>query len=97
MGALKGRWQCLRGLRVSIKKKTEHVQACRWVTIAIILHNIVIDVEDEKSVLHFAPLHGPEEEREDRGDRHPALGEATDNEKRRRLVAEIVAFKNMGE
>lgn len=45
MGALKGRFQCLRGLRISVDSKTEHVAACNWVTIAIILHNLVIDVE----------------------------------------------------
>jgi hypothetical protein len=94
MGALKGRWQCLRGLRVSINSKKEHVEACRWVTIAIILHNIVVQVEGEEFGAHFAAAHGAAEEGEDRGDPHPVAGEATDNAKRRRLVAEIVAFKN---
>jgi hypothetical protein len=45
MGALKGRWQSLRGLRVAINSKREHVQACRWITVAIVLHNIVVSQE----------------------------------------------------
>lgn len=28
MGALKGRWQCLRGLQVLINSKNDHVKAC---------------------------------------------------------------------
>ncbi|KAF8802079.1 hypothetical protein BYT27DRAFT_7226486 [Phlegmacium glaucopus] len=49
MGALKGRFQCLRGLRVNIQSKQDHHAACRWITIAIILHNLIIDVEGEHS------------------------------------------------
>ncbi|KAF7367676.1 DDE Tnp4 domain-containing protein [Mycena sanguinolenta] len=94
MGALKGRWQCLRGLRLSINSNREHIAACRWVTIATILHNIVVRVGGEEFGAHFAAAHGETEEREDRGDAHQPLGDATDDTKRRRLVAEIVAFKN---
>lgn len=50
MGALKGRFQCLRGLRVDINNKSDHVAACRWITIAIILHNIIIEVEGGEAV-----------------------------------------------
>lgn len=45
MGALKGRFQCLRGLRVHIKSVETHIEACRWITIAIILHNFFVEVE----------------------------------------------------
>jgi hypothetical protein len=48
MGALKGRWQCLRGLQVSINSKRDHILACRWITVAIILHNIVISQEGNR-------------------------------------------------
>lgn len=66
MGALKGRWQCLRGLRVLINSKNDHVKACRWITIAMILHNIVIDIEGEEMAQHFAAQHDMSEEpRED--------------------------------
>lgn len=65
MGALKGRWQCLRGLRVLINSKNEHVKACRWITIAIILHNIVIDIEGEMWAQHFAGQHDMSEEPRD--------------------------------
>nr|GAT46832.1 predicted protein [Mycena chlorophos] len=50
MGALKGRWQCLRGLRVNIESNADHVEALRWITVCIILHNLVIDVEGESAV-----------------------------------------------
>lgn len=45
MGALKGRWQCLRGLRVLIRNNTEHAKACQWIQVAIVLHNIAIAQE----------------------------------------------------
>jgi hypothetical protein len=53
MGALKGRWQCLRGLRVSINSKRDHIEACRWITVAIILHNLCIDVEGNMHQLYL--------------------------------------------
>ncbi|KAF8800518.1 hypothetical protein BYT27DRAFT_7227445 [Phlegmacium glaucopus] len=37
MGALKGRFQCLRGLHLTINSKREHNMACRWITIAMIM------------------------------------------------------------
>ena len=42
MGALKGRFQCLRGLRVAINSPESHFKAMRWMKVAIILHNLVI-------------------------------------------------------
>lgn len=45
IGELKGRFQCLRGLRVSINSYEDHLHALRWITVAIILHNLVIDVK----------------------------------------------------
>ena len=65
MGALKGRFQCLRGLRVNINSNADHIRACRWITVAIILHNLIIDVEGEVSGAAFYPLHTQEEEQED--------------------------------
>lgn len=47
MGALKGRFQCLRGLRVNINSPQDHIQAGRWMTVCVILHNLVIDVEGD--------------------------------------------------
>jgi hypothetical protein len=58
MGALKGRWQCLRSLCVNIRNNTEHIKACRWITIAIILHNAVIDLEGAESESVFLPTVG---------------------------------------
>ncbi|KIK74406.1 hypothetical protein PAXRUDRAFT_175784, partial [Paxillus rubicundulus Ve08.2h10] len=98
MGALKGRFQCLRGLRVNINSKHQHIAACRWITIAIILHNIVIEVEGEQRGAYFAINHGQAQEEEDRGppDEPLPAAEMGDGEaKRRRLVEELVAFHNM--
>jgi hypothetical protein len=98
MGALKGRFQCLRGLRVDIKSKRDHDLACRWITIAIILHNLIIDVEGPNFAHYFQADHGQGEENDDRGD----ADEPQDNDlvedsedKRRLLVAELVAFRSM--
>jgi DDE superfamily endonuclease len=65
MGALKGRFQCLRGLRLQINSKSDHVAACRWVTITIILHNIIVDLEGNKSAAAFAHVHTQVQEEED--------------------------------
>ncbi|KZT32104.1 hypothetical protein SISSUDRAFT_994391 [Sistotremastrum suecicum HHB10207 ss-3] len=48
MGALKGRFQSLRGLRVHINRKRDHVYACNWIRMCIILHNLIIDNEGEE-------------------------------------------------
>jgi len=69
MGALKGQFQCLQGLRVNINSNSDHVQACHWITIAIILHNMVIDVEGGNSAGQFGSIHRRVEEEEDRGHR----------------------------
>ena len=49
MGALKGHFQCLPGLHVSINSPNDHIHACHWITVAIILHNLIIDVEGTAS------------------------------------------------
>ena len=95
MGALKGRFQCLRGLRLNIDTKCEHNMACRWITIAIILHNIIIDVEGQEFGAYFAAEHGIDEELDDRGPNdEPAEGQDLDA-KRRELVAELMAFREI--
>ena len=66
MGALNGWFQCLQGLHVNINSNHDHLQACGWITIAIILHNLVIDVEGGKSVAQFGGIHWQAEEEEDR-------------------------------
>jgi len=97
MGALKGRWQCLRGLRVNVNSKRQHRAACQWMTIAIILHNLVIDIEGATKGADFAPMHTQVEEEEDRGladlpiDSDEQDGEA----KRQHLVEELLAFRQM--
>ena len=65
MGALKGHFQCLCGLQVNITSNSEHVYAFCWITVAIILHNLIIDVEGNSFASHFTPDHGCEQEFED--------------------------------
>lgn len=100
MGALKGRFQCLRGLRVDINTKADHVAACRWITIAIILHNLIdiIDVEGTESVQEFLPSHSREQELDDRGIPHApqvAVEERDPEAKRMQLVQELVAYQEI--
>ncbi|KAF8550719.1 hypothetical protein OG21DRAFT_1478432 [Imleria badia] len=89
MGALKGWWQCLQGLQVNINSKRQHRAACHWITIAIILHNLVIDVDGMVMGTQFEDV--------DWGPQDPPLdnnmvnGEA----KRRALVEELLAFQQM--
>jgi len=99
MGALKGRFQCLRGLRVDINSNEDHVQACRWMTVCIILHNLIIDVEGVEHTQAYVAQHGATEEEADHGARHPPLNQVDDddeaNAKRKQLIAELIAFKSM--
>ena len=99
MGALKGRFQCLRGLRVDINSNEDHVQACRWMTVCIILHNLIIDVEGVEHTQEYVAQHGAAEEEADHGPRHPPLDQVDDddevNAKRKQLIAELIAFKSM--
>ena len=100
MGALKGRFQCLRGLRVTINSKQQHIAACQWMTIAIILHNIVIEVEGAKEGEYFRAQAegegGGVQEGDEEGDLVPQQGGLNqDGEaKRQKLIAELLAFKN---
>ncbi|KAJ7465212.1 hypothetical protein FB451DRAFT_1041829, partial [Mycena latifolia] len=50
---------------VNINTKVEHVHVCRWVTITIILHNIVIKVERGEFTKHFSADHGAAQEQDD--------------------------------
>ena len=95
MGALKGRFQCLRGLRVDINTKVDHVAACRWITIAIIIHNLIIDVEGADSVQEFLPLHSREQELDDRGNSHATVEDGDPEAKRMQLIQEIVAYQDL--
>lgn len=96
MGALKGRFQCLCGLWVSINSHKDHLQACCWITVAIILHNLIIDVEGSVSGAHFVPVHTCNDEEEDTGvaqDNEEEENEDEGEAKRRQLTAELLAFR----
>ncbi|KAJ7133208.1 hypothetical protein C8R44DRAFT_21945 [Mycena epipterygia] len=95
MGALKGRFQSLRGLRVNIDSNADHDKALRWVTVAIILHNAVIDIEGEASGAAFTHVHTRQEEEEDSGGRDdPVEGDVNDGQaKRTRLTDELLAYR----
>ena len=93
---LKGQFQCLHGLRVNIKSNKDHVDALCWVTAAIILHNLIIDIEGHEHTQDLLPRHGVDEEQEDRGPRHAPNYQGQDEDtKRRQLVAELLAYKSM--
>jgi hypothetical protein len=94
MGALKGRFQCLRGLRTDINSKRDHDMACQWITNSIILHNLIIDVEGAKFAEYFQ---GHIEEQNDRGQADEPQDDISEEgeQKRRMLVAELVAFRSM--
>ncbi|KAG6878043.1 hypothetical protein C0992_008711 [Termitomyces sp. T32_za158] len=87
-------WKCNYGLNVQ-----EHYEACRWITVAIILHNLIIDVEGSTSAVQFLHQHGREEEIEDGGFyTEPYAGDdgGDDREqKRRQLIAEIIAARGL--
>lgn len=93
IGAIKGRFQSLRGLRVNISSHEDHWEALRWITVAIILHNLIIDFEGVTSGATFAHIHTQLEEEVDRGGRDEAGGVAADGEaKRKQLTEELLAY-----
>ncbi|KAF8872549.1 hypothetical protein CPB84DRAFT_1897544 [Gymnopilus junonius] len=99
MGALKGRFQCLRGLRVNVFNNHDHKEACRWITIAIILHNLIIDVEGPDSAAEFIASHTAADEFEDAGhndfdQEEEELNQAEDlgEAKWHRLTLELLAY-----
>ena len=102
MGALKGRWQSLRGLRIQIKDAASHKKACRWFSCCVLLHNAVLDIEGWVAGVHFTPLHTRVEEEEDSGEQEEGLQEeegeegGNRNARREELVAEINLAKEMG-
>jgi hypothetical protein len=79
---------------VNINSNVEHAKALRWITTAIILHNLIIDVEGNTFAAHFVAEHGQEEELMDRGGQDEPEGddEAPGIAKRRQLIAELIAF-----
>lgn len=95
LGAIKGRFQCLRGLRININSNSDHIKACRWITIPIILHNMIIDIEGAKSGAAFMHIHTPREEEEDTGLRGVQEGhdEGDGQAKCRRLTEELLAHR----
>ena len=97
MGALKGRFQCLRGLRVAINSPADHERACLWIKVAIVLHNLIIDVEGEVSAGEYQPCHTDVEEAEDSGgygeDDESDYEEDSGEAKRQRLTAELLAYR----
>jgi hypothetical protein len=67
-------------------------------TIAIILHNIVIEVEGATRGSYFTPIHTRFEEQDDRGLADIARDVDDDDggeQKRRTLVEELIAFREM--
>lgn len=100
MGALKGCFQSLHGLRVNMNNHGGHLRACQWVSCCIILHNAVLEIDGWVAGVHFMPDHGRVEEEQDCGGRDEPYGmgaPADDlNSQWWELVAEINIVKEMG-
>jgi hypothetical protein len=82
-------------VRINIKSNEDRKKALQWITVAIILHNLIIDVEGYQSGA-FAPFHTRAQEVEDRGDQDlpfDANMEYAGGGKRMRLVAELLAYR----
>ena len=67
------------------------------ITVAIILHNLIIDVEGSKGGEDFLGIHGQAEEEEDRDLHNPANEdereqEEAGEEKRNQLKLELLAY-----
>jgi hypothetical protein len=73
----------------------DHEHACHWITVAIILHNLIIDVEGLDAGAFFSSLHGLAEEQQDRGGQvNPLEREFTNDEgelKQIKLTVELLA------
>lgn len=59
--------------------KEDHIVACRWVTIAIIIHNLVIDVEGGFAGRCWMHEHTHADEFEDQGPTHHAIDEGNES------------------
>jgi hypothetical protein len=95
MGALKGWFQCLQGHCLQINSKSDHVKARHWVTIAIIIHNIVVELKGNRSAAAFAHVHTNIQEEEDQGGRYePDIDPLLDGEaKRQMLIDELMTYR----
>jgi len=82
---------------VNINSNSQHVAACQWLTICIILHNLVIEVESGQHSAYFTLQHGRVEEEDNRAlHDEPQERETPDGEaKHQKLVEELFAFQNM--
>ena len=96
MGALKGCFQCLRGLCVAINSPDDHIRATSWITCAVILHNLVIDTEGGVANAELQDMGGQLEEEQDTGAGNQEDEEAEDENpghaKRQELVAQLLAY-----
>lgn len=96
MGALKGRFQCLRGLRVKINSHEDHRTALRWVTVTIILHNLIIDIEGTEGTHTNWEDGNPQEEDEQGNSQSDDEDEDSEDEddpatrKRNQLIGELL-------
>ena len=68
----------------------------QWIKCAIILHNLVIDVEGPSQADFFGNRHTPAEEAEDRGPLHEGLVGVDDGEiKHQILIEELMRYREM--
>ena len=46
-GIVKARWMSLKGIRIQVKEKRDFKRVCNHVEVCLILHNLMIDFNDE--------------------------------------------------
>jgi hypothetical protein len=99
MGALKGRWQSLRGLHVAINSKRDHVLACHWITVAIVLHNIVISQEGSRWSDYYISQYDMSEEPDAPGETASPILDSVRNRdgeaRRKELVKALFVARNL--
>lgn len=104
MGVLKGRFQCLRGLRVKINSHKDHCEAMRWISVSIILHNLIIDINGTEDFHRewedgSGGGNGTQGDDDMQGDHGPSEDEDEDEDdpavsKRNQLIAELLLARD---
>ncbi|KAI9511074.1 hypothetical protein F5148DRAFT_1147141 [Russula earlei] len=77
--------------------KSEHVKACWWITIAIILHNMVIEFGESGSAAQLLPIHGQDQEEEETGMTQEGLGavQMEGEAKRHLLINQLMEYQRL--
>ncbi|KAF7321839.1 DDE Tnp4 domain-containing protein [Mycena kentingensis (nom. inval.)] len=82
-------------LRVMIESNSDHEGALRWIMVAIILHNMIIEIEGAEAGAAFGGQHERIDEEEDRGEQDEPIEPSMEagRAKRQQLVDELAAVR----